>query len=261
MKLISVKSNELPKIEVSKKDRLQTINSSKGVQVKWKKGDMFLKLNSLGTYQDVSEVLSSHLLSFTNINYFVEYKSCIIVEDGKALGVGCYSKNFLNEGEQDITLYRLLRNLGVDLGSIDYESTLCIVQNFTGLNIKNYIDNCICLDSIIFNEDRHLNNLSIIKTPTGYREAPIYDNGLGCLVDIMEFPLEEDLYSLLATIRSKPFKKDFKEQIISSKAVPIKLDKVGFLNTLEIQSESEIESRAIKVIKYGLNKMEGISWC
>lgn len=60
------------------------------------------------------------------------------------------------------------------------------------------------------------------KNGVSFNEAPIYDNGLGCLVEIIEFPLEEDMYSLLATIRSKPFKKDFKEQIVLSKAVPIK---------------------------------------
>ena len=67
------------------------------------------------------------------------------------------------------------------------------------------------LDSFFLNEDRHTNNLSVIRNEkTGkYRLSPIYDNGLSLLSDLHDYPLEQDIYSMIARVQAKPFDRDF----------------------------------------------------
>ena len=47
-----------------------------------------------------------------------------------------------------------------------------------GLDLSEYLGNILAIDQIILNEDRHFNNLGLIKVKDGeYRPAPIFDNG------------------------------------------------------------------------------------
>ena len=69
----------------------------------------------------------------------------------------------------------------------------------------------LAIDAFFLNEDRHTNNLSVIRNEkTGkYRLSPIYDNGLSLLSDLHDYPLEQDIYSMIARVQAKPFDRDF----------------------------------------------------
>lgn len=52
------------------------------------------------------------------------------------------------------------------------------VTRIDRLEIIQYLSNLIRLDAIILNEDRHLNNVSFIKSINGdYSLCPVFDNG------------------------------------------------------------------------------------
>lgn len=245
-------------IEVSRENRIFLGSTSKGNQIKWMKDDKFIKLNTWKWYEEISEVLVSRLLEYTDVEYFVTYYPCTVVEEGKILGDGCYSFNFLQEGEQDITFYRLLKNMGMDVSKISYDMVRDCVSDVVGFDIKPYLDRCLCLDAITYNEDRHLNNLSVIRTEHGYREAPIYDNGLACLADIYTYPMDVPLDINLSKVYAKTFQGDFIKQIQGKFIRPICLDTENFFH--HVQGESPEECRAIEVIKCGLKRTEGLAW-
>lgn len=47
-----------------------------------------------------------------------------------------------------------------------------------------------------------------------YAYCPIFDNGAGLLADTtMDYPLNEDVYSLIERVKSKTFCQDFDEEI------------------------------------------------
>lgn len=258
MSLVHVNEKNIDIIHVSKSDRMKTISTSKGNQLKWVKDNKYIKLNTFDWYEDVSEVLVSYLLSFTSIDYFVEYKSCKIIEDGETIGVGCYSENYLIDGEQDISFYRVLKNNGVLLENADFDTVRDTVSDTIGFDIKDYMSKCLCLDAITYNEDRHFNNFSVIKGIEGYRVAPIYDNGLSCLADTYTYSMENKLGYNLRSVCAKPFSTDFKYQIISNMLTPINIRVEDFLSSVYPETKQEI--RAFNVIKAGLKETEGIAW-
>ena len=93
-------------IRVSKSDRLDGGMSSLGVQDKWYNDGRYIKLNTCG-YEGVAEILASHLLRYSDLpsNLYTPYYSCIIEENGKVLGSGCYSYNFLNDDESELSFF------------------------------------------------------------------------------------------------------------------------------------------------------------
>lgn len=258
MSLIHVSEEDMDVVHVSKVNRLRYSSTSKGNQLKWVKDNKYIKLNTFGWYEDISEVLVSYLLSFTSIDYFVKYRSCKIVEDGNIVGIGCYSENYLSEGEQDISFYRILKNNGVLLEDADFNTVRDTVFDTVGFDIKEYISNCLCLDAITYNEDRHFNNFSVIKGVTGYRVAPLYDNGLSCLADTYTYSMKNKLKDNLRLVCAKPFNSDFKYQITSNLISPINIDVEGFLSSVYPETKQEV--RAFNVIKAGLKETEGVAW-
>lgn len=253
-----IENSDLEVIYLSSKERLNCSGTFKGNQLKWYSNGKFVKLNTWKWYEDISEVLVSYFLKFTNIDYFVKYYPCKIYEDNSFLGLGCYSYNFLNEDEQDITFYRLAKSAGYDISTWSFDDTRDIISDIIGFDIKGYLSKCLCLDAITYNEDRHFNNLSVIRTKNGYRESPIYDNGLSCLSDIFSYPLDEDINSLVKKVYAKPFNTSFKSQITSNMLTPICLDVDSFLDSVEPVTFEEI--RALEVIKLGIKNMEGLAW-
>lgn len=178
---------------VTKSERISYHSFSKGNQLKWFHDGKFIKLNNGDCYEDISEILVSYLLKFTSIKNYVEYYPCEIVEDGIMLGYGCYSYNFLNAGESDITFVKLFKRKGIDIYHASYDDVRDGLLEVTGIDFKPYIDACLCIDAITFNEDRHFNNLSVIYSNGRYRHAPVYDNGMSCLSDVYVYPLSENI--------------------------------------------------------------------
>lgn len=253
------------KIEVSYNERLPIKSSSKGVQLKWKHNDLYIKLNSkIGGYkncEDIAEVLVSYFLQFTDITNYVVYYPCIIIEDGKNMGVGCYSKSFLIGSEINISFSRLLRQRGIKLDrKLQYnEEIMNDISQEIGVDLKNYLRKVFYLDSIISNTDRHLNNLSVIMNDEGnYREAPIFDNGLSCLMNFSEFSLEENLTDAVRSVRPREFFKNYVEMCNCFGDNLIEVRKNDFI--FSVQPETKEELRAFNAIKIGLDIMRGKTW-
>ena len=77
------------------------------------------------------------------------------------------------------------------------------------------------LDMFFLNEDRHFNNLALIRNIESkiFRFAPIFDNGLCLLSDANEYKITEDVYKCMDRVKAKPFSIDLEEQAESSEAL------------------------------------------
>lgn len=189
--------------------------TSEGTQVKYYRDGYWYKLDNRGN-EGLSEYLVSHFLEFTSLseNEFVLYEQGFI--NGKS---GCRSRNFLNSGEELVTLYRLYMNeYGKDLSEVVSQMptmeerikyVVGFVQASCNIDITPYFKKMFTLDAIVLNEDRHFNNIALVETDYGFTPAPIFDNGVSLLtanVSVnMNFPLEENVKRTIA----KPFSGSF----------------------------------------------------
>lgn len=71
------------------------------------------------------------------------------------------------------------------------------------------------IDAFFLNEDRHTHNIAIILNGDGmYQPAPVFDHGAALLSDItLDYPMGEDIYLLLDTVKPKTFCSSFEEQL------------------------------------------------
>jgi len=153
---------------------------------------------------------------------------------------------------------RLLKNYGIAIDTISYEETRNSVSDIVGFDVKGYLDRCLCLDAITFNEDRHLNNLSVVKTRDGYRESPLYNNGLSCLSDVFTYPMGAPLSECLKKVYAMPFNTDFIQQLEGRFMKPIVIDVNGFFGSVHIANREE--ERTLSVIEKGLRRTKGLAW-
>ena len=258
MYLEEVGLESLEVIEVSFRDRIMLGSTSKGNQLKWFKNGKFIKLDLLG-YEGVAEVAVSYLLQWSNLRKgkeWVEYKQCRILEDGKYLGVGCYSTDYRG-GLLDVSASKMMQKCGISFG-IEYLDFIDFVSDYTHLNCKEYIDKILCLDSITRNDDRHFSNINFLYDVNTnlYHFAPIYDNGSSCMSDLLSYPVDTDFDVNYNSIHAKPFDIDFLYQIHNP--IRILINYSGFINNIKVKSFNE--KRAVQTIIRGFQDTKGISW-
>lgn len=199
-------------------------HTSKGDQPKWRLGDRWYKADHMG-YEALAEVLVSRLLKQSNVPDFVEYEPVLIRYQGKEIP-GCASKNFRRKDEMLVPFERLHRaykgqGLAAGLGGINEPQeriryTVDFIEQATGLTgVGEYLTFLLELDSFFLNEDRHTNNLAVIRNEKtkGFRLCPIFDNGLALLSDVHDYPLDKDIYNCISRVRAKPFDLDFDVQV------------------------------------------------
>lgn len=256
IKLIDAK--EILCIHVHETQRLGSLGGSKGNQVKWfdTEKNIYVKLDCLG-YEGKAEKAVSHFLGFTNLGKgeYVEYHVCGIIEDGKYLGTGCYSENFVKPGEKEVTVADILDTLILGY-AITYDELRDSLYPVIGFDAKGYIDKILCIDAIIRNEDRHFRNISFLCKNGVYTPARIYDNGAGCLSDLLTYPMEADFDSCLNRVMAKPFSINFLRQLQGVKPLYVKYDE--YLSAVDVHEARNV--RIINVIKRGLAETEGIAW-
>lgn len=199
------------KVELDSDYIIQDSGTSEGTQIKYKKDGYWYKLDRDGN-EGLVEYLTSKLLSFSDLKKddYIDYDQVLI--NGKT---GCRSADYLSEGESFITIYRLYynefgRNLSEVLSGFDsmeerIEHTVSFVRKATGLDIGSYLSKVFTLDRIILNEDRHVNNLAIIGNDTGYRVAPIFDNGRSLLTANVSVNWNFDMKENVRRVIAKPF--------------------------------------------------------
>lgn len=199
-------------------------HTSKGDQPKWRLGDRWYKADHMG-YEALAEVLVSRLLKQSNVPDFVEYEPVLIRYQGKEIP-GCASKNFRRKDEMLVPFERLHRaykgqGLAAGLGGINEPQdriryTVDFIEQATGLTgVGEYLTFLLELDSFFLNEDRHTNNLAVIRNEKtkGFRLCPIFDNGLALLSDVHDYPLDKDIYNCISRVRAKPSDLDFDVQV------------------------------------------------
>ena len=199
-------------------------HTSKGDQPKWQLDGKWYKADHMG-YEALGEVVVSQLLKQSNVVDFVEYRPVLIQYQGKEIP-GCVSKNFRRKDEMLVSFERLHRTykgrgLAAALGGINEPQgriryTIDFIEQTTGLTgVGKYLTLLLELDSFFLNEDRHTNNLAVIRNEKTkeFRLCPIFDNGLALLSDLNDYPLDKDVYDCIRCVRAKPFDLDFNVQV------------------------------------------------
>jgi len=209
--------------------------SSKGNQEKWYDNalDCWYKLDQFG-YEALAETLVSVLLEKSNIETdtpftFVRYSMEKLSVRGRERN-GCASRNFLKPGQSLITVNRLLSNhFGIPLKQkllrlpsvkkrIAYlaEAT----AEHTGLpEFPRYLTVMFEVDALFCNDDRHLNNIAVIKQEETYDYCPIFDNGAGLLSNTQISQMDIAPKALLAAINARPFNTTFTRQANSARSL------------------------------------------
>ena len=199
-------------------------HTSKGDQPKWQRDGKWYKADHMG-YEALAEVVVSQLLKRSNVAEFVEYKPVLIDYDGKELA-GCVSDSFRGKDDMLVPFERLHRAYkGIGLANAlakFYEPidkiryTVDFVEQVTGLkNVGAYLTMMMEIDAIFLNEDRHTNNLAVIRNEKTkqYRLCPVFDNGLALLSDLNDYPIDEDIYTCIGKVQAKPFDRSFDAQM------------------------------------------------
>lgn len=160
-------------------------------------------------HEGVMEVIASNLAKDLGIKDVVEYFPCVLnieeLNGNISRSIGCYSFQFTNDNEEVVSFDDL------EVSSHNYNNNIkgiAAKTNINELEVRDYIDRCLLIDSLILNIDRHLGNLAVIKnSKTGkYRLCPVFDFGLSMnaavttSVDIQDFSDYE-----LDNYRAKPY--------------------------------------------------------
>ena len=248
-------------------------HTSKGDQPKWQLDGYWYKADHMG-YEALAEVLISRLLKKSNIANFVEYDPVLIQYQGKE-SPGCVSRSFRDKDEMFVPferLHRAYRGQGLATalaGMADpaerIQYTVDFIEQTTGLtDVGPYLTLLLELDSLFLNEDRHTNNLAVIRNEETkeFRLCPIFDNGLALLSDKNDYPLDWDVYDCISRVRAKPFDTDFDAQVEAAEnlygtQLKLQFSKYDITKELERLKDlypQEILSRAESVLREQLRK-------
>ena len=226
---------------------------SKGAQPKWfhPETKRYIKEDYYG-YESLAEWLVSLVLSTcTNLDkdWIVPYHLCLV--NGKE---GCYSYDFKGEGEDEVTLLYLLENseLKLDrnlsqLTGKPLTQSLDIVCSALELMLGKRFDADLkllfAIDAFFLNEDRHYNNVSILRDKNGNcRLAPCFDNGMSLMSRVTQYTFSQNIRSQLKYAKPVIFTSDFSKHLKLYDGKPfIYRSKVESL----IQSLREIDSREV----------------
>lgn len=205
-------------------------HTSKGDQPKWLVDDIWYKADHMG-YESLAEIVASRMLARSALSNFVLYEPVEVQTEWKVMP-GCASRNFRQHAETLIPLERLHRayqgeGLAQAVGRLEpieerIRYAVDFVECVTGLDgFGRYLSTIIELDAFLLNEDRHTNNLAVIRNEeTGhFRLCPIFDHGLSLLSDLNDYPLDADVYACIQRVKAKPFGPAFGEQAEAATAL------------------------------------------
>lgn len=203
------------------------LTSSKGNQEKWCDDNIWYKLDQFG-YEALTEAVTSEILEKSNIESdtpfkFVRY-SIEKVNVHNAERVACTSPNFLKQGEAIITLNKLLSsNIKVSLTeklsrlTSDKKRIQYLVdatKEVTGLaDFDKYLTLLFEIDSLIMNDDRHLNNIAVIEKNGKFDYCPIFDNGAGLLSNTQIYRMDIEPKGIMKSMVASPFFMTFNREL------------------------------------------------
>lgn len=180
--------------------------SSKGNQRKWKScnGKFYVKEqlfeNNVYCSDNKVEVIASDILKQLQVPYsFADYYLCSIKDKNDKITSGCVSANFVPDGYELITLYRILEKKGISWESMlsvkDCWKYICdIMQDISGADCKNYLATLFLCDYLVLNTDRHLNNIAFLRNINSLelQPSPMFDFGRGlleCDAELYDMPV------------------------------------------------------------------------
>lgn len=235
-------------------------------------GDRVYKFNHSG-YEDIAEALVSELESYIKGFYYIDYY--LDKMDGRPC---CYSHNFRSEDKDEVTFCHVLsKSSKFREGKRKYSGKDLVkfiedcIFDITELDVHLYLSNIMKLDSIILNEDRHLNNLTLWSTlEEGCFLMPVFDNGLSLLSCLKSYPMNLPIKELIKITEPRLFAKSYRKQLCYfSDSPPLKIDIEGFMSSLEsnrrwLQSFLGVRYkyyvRAEEVLMVRLRELEGTVW-
>ena len=94
------------------------------------------------------------------------------------------------------------------------------VECLTGLDrFGAYLTMLFEADMLFGNEDRHLNNIAILRRGEGFDYCPVFDFGAGVLSNIRDYPMEIEPKALLRQLRAQPLNTTFLRQVHAAQAI------------------------------------------
>ena len=216
-------------VEISCSDKTLYKISNKGMQPKWHKDNMWFKMDT-NRYEGLAETIISDMLDHSNVDRHFSY-SPVTMKYKNENHTGCMSPNGLNEDEELITIYQLMELSDSDFSkrinnNFDYASPKEYISEFiqeskelTELkDIDRYYTKMFELDTITLNNDRHMNNISLVMHDNGrvyYDCGPIFDNGNAFALsheNVKKWKECERTYNIVMAVEGKPFSTDFDTQ-------------------------------------------------
>ena len=201
--------------------------SSKGNQEKWYDNGRWYKLDHFG-YEGLAETFTSMLLERSNIEqdtpfHFAKYCMERIHVHGRER-TGCSSENFLKPGESIITLNHLFRqHLGYSLKeklsslSSDKKRIAYLAEETASItslhDFPRYLTLLFEIDSLVLNDDRHLNNIAVIEKNGHFDYCSIFDQGAGLLSNVQFSPMDITPHALIRVLTARPFNTTFNRQL------------------------------------------------
>lgn len=252
-----------PIIDVSDLDSLSS-TTSKGNQEKWFHPDMNSYIKAAFDYQDIvwkdylCEIIAAKLGNQLGLDVVAAFPCRIL--DVSGVLPGSYTYSFLQDNEDFITFYRIFKHYGYNDDAIVRNQTVCKriqwvidrLNEFTSLDLSDYINRMIVLDFLVGDEDRHLNNFGIVvNRNTGkFRMAPLFDNGLSLLEHDRRY-LGAPFQFSLKKMDGKPFCKSLKRAYEESRQMFPEVPKIDLdLGGLVLPSR-----RAFDYLKYSSEVM------
>lgn len=214
-------------------DEKIALTSSKGNQEKWCENGIWYKLDQFG-YEALAEAVTSEILGKSNIEKetpftFVRY-DIQKVNVHNAERVACVSKNFLKQNHAIITVNKLVSNnletslseklsrLSSDKKRIQY--IVDATKAITGLDdFDQYLTLLFEIDSLILNDDRHLNNIAVIEHNGMFDYCPIFDNGAGLLSNTQVYRTDIEPKGLMKTMLASPFSMTFNRELKTARSL------------------------------------------
>lgn len=97
---------------------------------------------------------------------------------------------------------------------------LAEATEYTGLDkFPEYLTLVFEIDSLFLNDDRHLNNIAVIKSNNGYSYCPIFDNGAAPLSNTQMSQMDIMPKALISVLRARPFNTTFNRQMKSAQSL------------------------------------------
>ena len=192
-----------------------TKTSSKGNVTKYTNGCLWIKVDYLG-YETLAEVISSRVVKALGFDT-VMYNPCFISRNEYEVVCACISESFtLNATEYSVG--RLLQKFGKFNTSDEMFAMFMsnptpksrvqwVLDLLKPLNITDYLQaslaECIWIDSLLLNEDRHLFNLILTVDNQNRFKFINFDYGGSLLSDLGDYPLAMPLQRAMYGVKAK----------------------------------------------------------